>query len=115
MAAHGSIRRLKNMRLLFFAVFSALLAGFSADATAYESNSAYAERFSKNWPDASDLSWFQHAKGQSEEAIVKNYGKPLRKEKLPDGRIRWIYPWTAVAYLEFTSGVVTSVFYTSGF
>lgn len=72
-------------------------------------------RFGKEWPDAEDLKWFADAKGKTESEVLKVYGQPARREILGNKRLRWYYPWTAVAFIEFENGRAISTYYTSGY
>jgi|GEM_PF-2996006 len=103
------------MNTLLPVMIAAALILPACDGGAEKDTHACYSRFGKTWPDASDLAWFQEAKGKSKKEVLAIYGPPVEKTTLEGGRTSWRYPWAANAQIKFVKGVATRVFYTSGY
>jgi len=72
-------------------------------------------RFKSAWPGKSDVEWFCAAKWKSVASVLKEYGSPKEQKSMPDGTVRWRYPWLAIAELRVKDGIVVGAFYDAGY
>jgi len=101
------------MRITLLILATLLLVGcaHTSETRVYPLNA----RFQKVRPDKSDIEWFYAAKGKPEAQVLKEYGSPKEQKNMPDGIVRWRYPWLAIAELRVKDGIVVGAFYDAGY